>query len=308
MRYLLYLLWSLISLLVIVLVVVTLLLTVFNDELETRIVQKIELYTERNIDIEGGFEFRINPRPTFYAKDIKMANARWADAPWMLEIGVLSASLSIKGLLSGDIVLKSVDAKDVKILVEKDPVFKQVNWQFESHKKPKVFKKLAEHLHIQNAKIENAQIEIDVGPLKHLIDVDVITGQTNYFSEKIDLQAVAKLHDKPIELTLELDNLKKMFLREPSKLHFDGTHGITRIKGQGEIRDLMSWKGHDIKLEIETPSLDDVQAWVTTKLFATPPLSASAQFVQETNWASAKVDDIQVLSKAKPASPGRLRK
>ena len=181
MRYLLYLLWSLISVLVIVLVVVTVLLTVFNDEVEAKLVEKIENTTQRDVDIQGGFGFRINPRPTFYARDIKMANADWGSKPWMLEIDSLSASLSIRGLLGGEVVLESVRASKPKILVEKDPILNQVNWKFGSKREPRPFTRLAEHLRIQNALIEDARIHIDVGPIEHHIKVAAITGKTNYF-------------------------------------------------------------------------------------------------------------------------------
>ncbi len=296
MRYLLYLLWTLVSLLVIVLVGVTLLLTVFNDEVEAKLVEKIELTTNRNIDIQGGFGFRINPQPTFYARDIKMANAEWGSKPWMLEIDSLSASLSIRSLLSGEVVLEKVSAQKPKILVEKNPVLKQTNWQFGSKREPKPFTRLAETLRIQNARIEDARISIDMGPIEHHIKVASITGQTNYFSQAIQIQATAQLHDKPIELDVEVNNLRNMLLREPTTLSFSGRHGPTRIKGHGQIADLFRWQGHDIQLDLSTPSLTDLQPWMSTQLIDTPPLSGAAQFVQPQRWSSAKLNDIKVSS------------
>lgn len=296
MRYLLYLLWSLISLLVIVLVAVTLLLTVYNDELETKLVQKIELTTQRNIEIQGGFGFRMNPRPTVYVKGVKMANAEWAKQPWMLEIDELMASLSLRGLLRGDIDLREVHAKHAKILVEQDPISQKINWAFSSGGEPKIFKRLAERLHIHKAKIEDTQISINVGSVEHFIDVDEINGETNYFNKSIKIKGLATLHDKPVQIDLGLSSLRNMLLRVPTRLNFNGTHGVTQIKGRGEIRDLLRWRGHDIKLEVATPSLIELQPWLTSKLIETPPMVASAQFVQVEGWRSAKLDKINVVS------------
>ena len=123
MRFLLYLLWSLMSLLVIVLVVITVLLTVFQEEVEDRLVYSIERATGREIVIEGGFSFRFNPRPTFIANSVKMANASWANRPWMLEVDALQASLSLSRLLKGEVNLYGVEGHNPKVLIEQQIAF-----------------------------------------------------------------------------------------------------------------------------------------------------------------------------------------
>ena len=101
MRFLLYLLWSIASLLVIVLVAVTLMLTLFHEQIEERLVAAIEKTTDRDLEINGDFGFSFSPQPTFIIRDIRMANASWGSRPWMLEIESLSAGISILGLLRG---------------------------------------------------------------------------------------------------------------------------------------------------------------------------------------------------------------
>ncbi len=298
MRFLLYLLWSLVSFLVIVLVVITVLLTVFQEEVEDRMVYSIERVTGRDIVVEGGFSFRFNPRPTFIANDVKMANASWANRPWMLEVDALQASLSLSKLLKGEVNLYSVEGRNPKVLVEQDVETGKINWHFTSKREPRPFKWLAENLTIEVAAIRDAQVLIEVGDIKHDLALDSIVGETDFFSKLIKIQALGQLDAKPLKLDIQLDNLRNMFLRKPTKTEFNGLHGATKITGRGEIQDLFRWWGHNIKLGLAVPTLKEVQGWVSTSLIETPALQATASFVQPERWASARFDDIVVKSDA----------
>lgn len=298
MRFLLYILWSAVSLLVIVLVTVTTLLTIFHEEVENRLVHSIEQFTGRDIEVEGDFGFRFNPRPTIVANDIKMANADWASQPWMLEIDTLQASLSLTGLLKGKVNLYSVEGFSPRVLVEQNPVSGKINWQFGFKREPRPLIWLAEHLNIQTAQISDAQVKIQVGPIDHSLELGLVYGKTDFFSRLIDIQALGNLDGRPLRLSLELDNLRNMFLRKPTLIGFDGLHGATKITGRGEIADLLRWRGHNITLGLSVPSLEEVQGWVTTRLIETPQLDATAIFIQPEKWDSARFDDIQINSEA----------
>jgi len=298
MRFLLYLLWSAISMLVLSLVVVTVLLTVYQSELEERIVGGIERVTGRNIVIEDGFSFHFNPRPTFVANQVKMANSDWAAQPWMLEVEALQASLSLSHLLKGKVNLYSVEGINPKVLIEQDTESGKINWHFMSKRIPEPLKWLADNLSIEVAKISDAQVTIQVGQITHDLSLGQITGETDYFSKLIDIKALGQMDNKPLRLDIQLDNLRNMFLREPTKIDFDGLHGATQITGEGQIEDLFRWWGHDIQLGLVVPTLKEVQGWVTTYLIDTPKLRASARFVQPERWNSARFDDISVKSDA----------
>ena len=298
MRFLLYLLWFVVSLLVLSLVVVTVLLTVFQSELEDRLVGGIERVTGRNVVIEDGFSFRFNPRPTFIANQVKMANSDWATRPWMLEVDALQASLSLSHLLKGKINLYSVEGVNPKVLIEQDAESGKINWHFVSKRPPMPLKWLADNLSIEVAEISGAQVTIEVGEITHDLSLERIIGETDYFSKLIDIQAVGLMDNKPLTLGIQLDNLRNMFLREPTKVDFDGLHGATQITGHGQIQDLFRWWGHEIELGLVVPTLKEVQGWVTTYLIDTPELHASARFVQPERWNSARLDNIYVKSNA----------
>lgn len=298
MRFLLTLLWSIVSLLVLALVVVTVLLTVFNDEVEAKLVEKIELNTGRNVEIQGGFGFRFNPRPTFFAKDIKMANADWASRPWMLEIDSLEASLSLSGLLHGEVQLSQVYAQKPKIWVEKNAALATQNWAFGKPREPKVFKRLADHLRIYSARVDNAEIRLDLGQKKTFIELSRIEGNTHYFNQSIDLIATGEMNGELLTIEAQLSTLKNMLLREPTNIEFKANFGSNTLTGQGEIQDLMRWQGHDIKLSMETPSLDALQAWASNKLMQTPKIKATARFIQTKKWPSARFEKINITSQA----------
>lgn len=298
MRFLLYLLWSLISVLVIMLVSVTLLLTVYKDEVEHKLVSGIENFTKRDLSIEGGLGFYFNPWPTFVAKDIKMSNADWSQQPWMLEVKSLSVSLSVIDLLHGEINLRRVHADSPVIRVEGNAALNDINWLFKSNREPRPIKFMADHFRIKEALIENAIVIIRVGRVPHDLILNTISGEADYFNQGATIKAIGSLDAQPLELDINLDTLRSMFLREPTYIRFHGHQGVTQIQGDGKIQDLLRWQGHEIKLDIQVPSLKDVQSWVETRLIDTPPLLASANFNQPGRWESARFDEIEVASNA----------
>lgn len=298
MRYLLYPLWFIVSLLVMVLVAITIILTVFNDEVEQSLVRNIELNTGRNVEIQEGFEFRFNPRPTFIAKNIKMANAKWASTPWMLEVDSIQASLSLKGLLKGEITLDNIVITKPTMLVEKDVYTDEINWVFNSEREPKAFKKLAEHLRIKSAQIKDTQLVIDIGPIKHTLQIETAIAKTNVVSKLITLNATGKLHNKVLSLNAKVDSLRSILLREPTDINFTAVHGKSNVQGHGHILDMMRWQGLDIALVADTPSLLSLQPWMQTPLIETPKISANARFIQPEKWEGARLDDIVINSHA----------
>lgn len=295
MRFLLYLLWSVASLVVVALVAVAVLLTVYHDPIEERLVTAIEKFTDRNLEINGDFGFRFVPGPRFIIRDIRMANAEWGSRPWMLEIESVSAGISLSGLMRGQLQLADIEGVRPRVLVEKDSVSGRHNWQFE-RRQPRPFPWLAENLKLENALLKDARVEIEVGRIPHLLELQAVTGQSDYFTGLANIKALGQLDAHPLELDIQLDSLKTMFLRAPSHIVFQGRHGETRLTGRGQIADLMRWQGHDIMLELGVPSLAGLQSWFTTRLIDTPPLQARARFVQPQRWASARLEEIDVTS------------
>jgi len=296
MRFLLYLLWSLISILVIVLVSATLLLAVYDEELEDKLVSGIEAFTKRDIQIQGGLGFYFNPWPTFVAKDVRMENASWSEHPWMLEVDALKVSLSLDDLLRGDIYVREVEADNPLIWIESDPLSGEINWYFSSDREPRPLVFMAERFRVENARINNADIRIRVGKLGHDIQLDIVNGVADLNNQVAEIQTIGTLDKAPLDLNITLTSLYSMFMREPTTIRFNGEQGRTLIQGNGTIKDLLRWQGHDIKLSLQAPTLLSVQSWVETRLIDTPPLQATTSFVQPGKWPTARFDDIEVQS------------
>jgi len=296
MRFLLYLLWSLISILVVVLVSATLLLAMYDEKLEDKLVSGIEAFTKRDIQIQGGLGFYFNPWPTFVANDIRMANSSWSEHPWMLEVDALKVSLSFSDLLRGDIYVQKVEADNALIWIESDPLSGEINWYFSSDREPKPLTFMAEHFRVENARINNADIRIRIGKLGHDLQLDVTNGQADPDNQIADIQAIGTLDKAPLDLNIKLTSLRSMFMREPTTIRFVGEHGRTLIQGNGAIADLLRWQGHDIQLSLQAPTLLSVQSWVETRLIDTPPLQATASFVQPGKWPTARLDAIEIQS------------
>lgn len=297
-RFLLYLVWSILSIMVVIVLGVFVALTVFDEQIEDRLVAKIELNTGRDVSIQGGFGFYFNPAPTFYAKDIKMANAQWGSQPWMLEIDSIEAVFSLKNLLQGEAILTNAKIVRPRMLVEQDAAKQLINWGFNSKREPKAFKRAAKHLRIESASIYDAQVRLNVGPVHHVIEIKSINGQTDPKSKDIQAVVTARIHDQNVSLKAGFNNLRHILLRESTTLQFSGTYGQTKFTGKGQVADIMRWQGHEIAVKLQTPSLDLLQGWVTTPLIQTPPLTAHADFVQPNKWRTARLDNVRIINQS----------
>jgi uncharacterized protein involved in outer membrane biogenesis len=83
----------------------------------------------RDLLLEGDLSLHVLPRPTLRVEAARLANAPWGSRPWMLEAGLLEASIAPWPLLRGGIELERLVLTSADLLLETSPAG-EPNWRF----------------------------------------------------------------------------------------------------------------------------------------------------------------------------------
>lgn len=293
MSFLLKILCSVLILCVLVLVGVTMGLTLYKDEIEQKIADKVEQLSGREIQIREGFGFKFNPLPSVYAKDIVFANADWGTQPWMLTVEKAEVSFSFLGLAQGEIQIAEITIDSPYMLFERYQ--SKLNWLFEksTDKTPKPLDKVFKYLLLNEVEINNAVLDIQVNPRKQKINFNRIIANVNPRKYDIAIEAIGSANNRVIQAEGLLTDVESMLLRKPSKMALSGTFGELFVKGSGTVQDVLKWQGLDVLLEATAPSLSFFQPWNRLKLPDTPAINVRAKFIQPKRWSSASLEQIE---------------
>jgi len=87
--------------------------------------------TGREFKISGDFQLAALPSPAIVLEDVTLQNAEWGSSPAAIEIGYLSATISLGSLLSGPVEITNLQMRDVNVLTETNEDGKS-NFEFDS--------------------------------------------------------------------------------------------------------------------------------------------------------------------------------
>ena len=94
---------------------------------QPRIESIVSSVTGRDFRIGGEFELEVLPTIFVRMDDVTLANAPWSDGDNMLEVGHLSANVSLRSLLFGPVVIDGLEISDVSVVAEVN-ANDELNW------------------------------------------------------------------------------------------------------------------------------------------------------------------------------------
>ena len=296
-RRLFYILGFLLLLIALIIVGGTAAVTIYEDKIKAILSDKIYQSTGRAFEIADGFQFTLNPRPTLVVKDIRFANADWGSEPWMLTIGRAEASLSLEGLLKGELRLRVLALDSPNMLIEKKEG--KNNWLFRRGKSTATrqsFDKLAQFFYVKQAEIKSGVIRMNINSRKHQLDFDEIVAETHSQNRDILVDARGHTEGKPFELSGVLSDFATILKRQPTQLSAKATLGDTQLAAVGTVADVMRWQGLDVQIEASAPTIAVVQPWLKPRVPNSPPFKLTARFLQPQRWYSGALESIRWVS------------
>ncbi|MBA3597242.1 MAG: AsmA family protein [Methylibium sp.] len=83
----------------------------------------------RNVEITESVDIDYSMLPTIHATGVRIDNVDWSKRPNMLEAGALTASIDLRALFDGRIVLPAISVSEPLLYLEKS-ANGAVNWNF----------------------------------------------------------------------------------------------------------------------------------------------------------------------------------
>ena len=217
----------------------------------------VEEQTGRKLELSGPLEVGFSLRPSIVAKDVRFGNAAWGSKPYMLEAEEVGITLSLLGLITGDMAVSHVTAINSNLLLEAS-ASGAMNWEFET----------------RNA---SSQEEPVVEAPVSLPDLNLINTRITYRSRRIDQIFRATLSSLSVEdgffgILIEAEgdldglpvDLQGTFSGAPSDFEisdFAFNLGDTNVEGDGSAKRVTPGGPYHVVAAVSV-NRTDVTSWL----------------------------------------------
>jgi uncharacterized protein involved in outer membrane biogenesis len=206
--------------------------------------------------------------PRIRAENVSFANADWGKAEYLLEAGVIEATISVLPLLVGRVVLPEVHLKNAGLSLEQDAEGRK-NWILkdpEEERESRFFIKLLT--------IDHGRLRWEDAGREHSFIVDLSTDDTG-----VQFGAEGTYAGMPMKAKGRAGHV--LSIRDqttPFPIDGEIRIGNTSAKLAGTLTGLVGFKGIDLQFErLSGKSMDELYHIVGLAFPATSPYSVSAQ-------------------------------
>ncbi len=209
-------------LLLIPLVLIGILMSLDFNQYKPQVVAEVEALTGRKLSIDGDLELSISLTPSIEVSGVSLSNAPWGSATQMASIGQLAVQVELLPLLTGDVRVTRLIARQAEINLESNAKG-EANWQF--------------------AKSEPAEAEPSGGVTLPVVNNLLIE------DSRIRFQSAK---DKPLEVTIGQLRASADSLDAPLTLVFEGNYNAEPVSVSGELESLVAIaSGGDLRFDLQ---------------------------------------------------------
>ena len=231
-----------------------------TDKLKRLVQDKVQAAWGRDLRVEG-LSLDLLPWPAVHATGVALAAPPWSRSRHVLEVDQLDANLELVPLFVGRVRVKSLDLRGVKAALEEAEDGAE-NWRpggteaSEGRHAPAGQPPLGiGELHLRDVLVHRRVKSVDAEPLR----IDDATIQVGPGLRDVNVDASLRRHDQPVAVKAHFDDLSGLGQRGAVtsgrvELAFEKTH----VEVQGRLPLERTLQGHDLRLAMKSPSLDDV--------------------------------------------------
>jgi AsmA family protein len=247
----------------------------------------------REFVIEGDLDADLGWVTSVHAEGITLANAPWGQDPNMVEIAALDASIDVRELLSGRIVLLSLVVREPRILLETNENG-EANWAFygqpdeeeepaaeERSELPVIEEMVIEDgLLVYRDRASGADVELAVAKLTAGEDVE---------QQVVRIEGNGTYQGRRFTLDMTGGSLKALRNgNEPYPVDLALVAGDFKAKAKGTLTDPANLKGIDLALDVRGEDMANLFPILGLVIPPTPPYRLSGQLEhQGTEWTFA---------------------
>lgn len=235
----------------------------------------------RRFAIEGAFKLQVLPSIVIAAEHVQLANMEQGTQPQMVEIGRLSAKIGLWSLLRGPVDVRSLEAADVSVFLEKGADGKD-NWAFGQASASEAVElpgsnAVAVPVVLQHGKLDNVRITYrergrpDFVALVQTLSVD--PGRDGLLA----IAGKGKLNDLAAAIAGELGPMEALLSARNLRFAIQASLGELRLEASGTLGRLDPLAGADLAVKAMHPDMGALLKKLGLPVVASGALTAEAR-------------------------------
>jgi len=229
-------------LLLIPLVLIGILMSLDFNQYKPQVVAQVEALTGRKLLIDGDLELSISLSPSIQVSGVSLANAPWGSTGNMVTVGELAAQVELLPLLTGDVRVTRLVARQAEIVLERNAEG-VANWQFAKSEPADTPSSGTVLPQVNNLLIESARIRfLPSGGEPVEFVIDQLNASADSLGSPLALDFAGSYNGTPLSLEGELDNIAAVAgggaIRFDLALGYGEQQG--RLQGEGSVGEALS--------------------------------------------------------------------
>ncbi len=236
----------------------------------------------RPVAIDGPFALDLLPAVKLQAGQVRIANAPWSPAPEMLQVGHFSTEIDLWSLVSGPVIVRSLELRDVTVMLERNAKGEN-NWTFgDPNAIPEPVVQPDEGLKklpfvFNNATLQNLLVTYHTAGEEarqaRIESLTVLPGSDGLLA----IEGKGSLDEYAAVLSGQAGPLEALVAGRNIRLAIEASLGNMRVAAKGAIGTLVPLDGADLKLTI-----DNSDVGTMLRKLRLPVLAEGAMHVQAT--------------------------
>jgi uncharacterized protein involved in outer membrane biogenesis len=242
----------------------------------------------REFAINGDLDVDLGWVPSVHAGGITLANAPWGQDPHMVEIATLDASIDLRELLSGRVVLPSLVLREPRVLLERN-ASGEANWNVFGHEEEEPIPAERSELPIiEEMVIEDGLLVYRDRKSGANVDLELakLTAGEDVEQQQVRMEGNGTYQDQRFALNMTGGSLEALRnASEPYPIDVELVAGDFQAKAKGTLTEATRMTALDLALDVRGEDMANLFPILGLVIPPTPPYSLSGQLgYQETEW------------------------
>ncbi|MDF2095372.1 AsmA family protein [Aquibaculum arenosum] len=244
---------------------------------------RVEAATGRDFAIEGDLQGEFSWQPWMRARDIRLANADWAQAEELVHVEELALRIDARELLRGQLVIMDTRIRGADIQLEIDEEGR-ANWDMagdagdaaDGGDSQRSEVPLLEKLVVEDSRLTLEDASRDIQLEAQVASAEVVSPEEG--SLPVSLEGEGRVQGHPFSIAASGGSLALLRQEEePYPIEIEIAVGQTRARAEGTLTAPLQLAGMDGELWISGPTPDELAPILNIPLPSTPPYELSGR-------------------------------
>lgn len=262
----------------------------FDQKLRSEIIAVVSEKTGRSLVIDGETKTKFSLSPSLTINDIKLANAAWAEEPYMLQIDNVSVEAELMPLFARQVKIKRFLLDGIRLNLEKNKEGKN-NWSFLSEQEKSSVQSKDQSKQDKDNQKSTLSFVVNDLEMKNVSTVFVDQQKDKMFSMALKTLNLQSSEDKGVairsqwsvqgqtfDMTAKADSFEALFENsKPYQFSAEVKNENSAFNVDGTIKDPLKVNQLNTSLKVAISDLSDFQSLTATSLPAIKNINITAR-------------------------------